>query len=143
MGVKRRPEDRTSDQERVLKRVFKYSPKLKEAYRYKQQLTKIFDTHLSRANARRRLNAWMERVEQSELSCYDSFKRTLRRKLDYILNYFNERWSSGFVEGLNQKIKVLKRRGYGMFNIGRLFQRIWLDVEGYKRLRLKFGAVAK
>ncbi|MBI5031207.1 MAG: transposase [Chloroflexi bacterium] len=46
-------------------------------------------------------------------------------------NYFVNRNSSGLVEGLNNKLKVLKWRCYGLFNIGHLFQRIFLDLEGY------------
>ncbi len=45
-------------------------------------------------------------------------------------HYFIQRQSSGFVEGLNNKIKVIKRRCYGIYDLGRLFQHIWLDVEG-------------
>ncbi|MFL5801741.1 MAG: transposase [Roseiflexaceae bacterium] len=50
-----------------------------------------------------------------------------------IANYFINRQSSGFVEGLNNKIKVLKRRCYGLRNVVRLFQRLTLDLEGYRR----------
>ena len=42
------------------------------------------------------------------------------------------RHNSGFVEGLNNKIKVLKRRCYGLLNLDRLFQRLFLDLEGYR-----------
>ena len=45
---------------------------------------------------------------------------------------FVHRDSSGFVEGLNNKLKVLKRRCYGLLNLGHLFQRIFLDLEGYR-----------
>ena len=38
---------------------------------------------------------------------------------------------SGFVEGLNNKIKVIKRRCYGISNIDHLFQHIYLDIFGY------------
>jgi transposase len=40
--------------------------------------------------------------------------------------------SSGFVEGLNNKIEVLTRRSYGLFNLDHLFQRLFLDLEGYR-----------
>jgi transposase len=40
--------------------------------------------------------------------------------------------TSGFVEGLNNKIKVLKRRCFGIFNLGHFFQRLFLDLEGYQ-----------
>jgi len=38
----------------------------------------------------------------------------------------------GFVEGLNHQLKVLKRRGDGLFTRDHLFQRIFLDWEGYR-----------
>lgn len=50
--------------------------------------------------------------------------------MEEITNYFTDRQSSGFVEGLNNKIKVIKRRCYGIFNIQHLFQRIELDLNG-------------
>jgi transposase len=52
--------------------------------------------------------------------------------MEDITNYFHNRHTSGFVEGLNNKIKVLKRRCYGIGNIQHLFQRIYLDLEGYR-----------
>jgi transposase len=48
--------------------------------------------------------------------------------LEQIVNYFIHRHSSGFVEGLNNKIKVIKRRCYGILNAEHLFQRIFLDI---------------
>lgn len=55
------------------------------------------------------------------------------RDIANILNYFKSRKTSGFVEGLNNKIKVLKRRCYGVHKITTLFQRLRLDFQGYKR----------
>jgi transposase len=52
--------------------------------------------------------------------------------MEGITNLLIHRDSSGFVEGFNNKIKVLKRRCYGIFNIQHLFQRIFLDLEGYR-----------
>jgi transposase len=52
--------------------------------------------------------------------------------MDEITNYFLDRSNSGFVEGLNNKIKVLKRRCYGILNLSHLFQRLFLDLEGYR-----------
>jgi hypothetical protein len=53
------------------------------------------------------------------------------RWLELIVNYFIRCQTSGFVEGLNNKLKVLKRRCYGLRNITRFFQRLTLDLEGY------------
>jgi len=57
----------------------------------------------------------------------------LDRWLDLIANYFINHQTSSFVEGLNNKLKVLKRRCYALRNIARLFQRLTLDLEGYRR----------
>ncbi len=58
--------------------------------------------------------------------------KVLRILMDIITNYFISRSSSGWVEGLNNKIKVLKRRSYGIKNLANLFRRIWLDLRGYE-----------
>ncbi|MBU6362223.1 MAG: transposase [Chloroflexi bacterium] len=48
------------------------------------------------------------------------------------MNYFVTRINSGFVEGLNNKIKVIKRRCYRICKITLLSQRIWLALEGFE-----------
>jgi transposase len=53
--------------------------------------------------------------------------------LDPIANYFRQRQTSGFVEGLNNKLKVLKCRCFGIYNLRHLFQRVMLDLDGYRR----------
>ncbi len=50
----------------------------------------------------------------------------------YIANYFNKRRSSGFVEGLNNLIKVAKRRCYGIYKTTPIYQRLFLDLQGFK-----------
>ena len=81
----------------------------------------------------RRIGFWRRRVAKSGLSCFDSFLKLLDTWLDLIANYFINYQTSSFVEGLNNKLKVLKRRCYGLRNVTRLFQRLTLDLEGYRR----------
>jgi transposase len=45
----------------------------------------------------------------SELSCFDSFLIMLDNWMDEITNYLVKRETSGFVEGINDRIKVLRR----------------------------------
>jgi transposase len=49
-----------------------------------------------------------------------------------ITNYSPHRSNSGWIEELNNKIKVLKRRCYGIANPISLFRRIWLNLNGYE-----------
>lgn len=57
--------------------------------------------------------------------------KTLKKHKQDIYNYFINRNSSGFVEGFNNKAKVLKRSCYGITNLKHLFQRLFLDFSGY------------
>src|SRR5829696_4641805 len=104
-----------------------------QAYTLREELTTIFDTARSKADGLRRIRFWRQRVEKSGLRCFDGFLKLLDTWLDLIANYFINRQTSSFVEGLNNKLKVLKRRCYGMRNVVRLFQRLTLDLEGYRR----------
>jgi transposase len=54
------------------------------------------------------------------------------QQMEIVTNYFTHRSNSGWVEGLNNKIKALKRRCYGITNPISLFRRIWLDLSGYE-----------
>jgi len=96
------------------------------------RLTAIFEEQLSLPAAKAKLKRWIIAVAKSGLRCFDRFINTLARWWNEILNYFVERETSGFVEGFNNKIKVLKRRSYGITNLKHLFQRVYLDLEGYR-----------
>ncbi|MGH9856163.1 MAG: transposase, partial [Blastocatellia bacterium] len=97
-----------------------------------EELSAIFDAEHSKESTTRAITNWIKGVKRSGLKCFDTFLTTLDNWLDEITNYFLDRQTSGFQEGFNNKIKVLKRRCYGITNISHLFQRIWLDLEEFK-----------
>ena len=115
----------------TLKLLFKYSPILEMAYVLRNDLTAIFDENISKKKAKTKINSWIRKVRKSGLTCFDKFISTLEKLMDEILNYFIHRYNSGFVEGLNNKVKVLKRRCYGLLNHENLFRRLHLDMCGY------------
>ena len=80
---------------------------------------------------KKRLRQWIQKVHSSGLTCFDQAIKTIENHLDWIANYFICRATSGFVEGLNNKLKVIKRRCYGVKKVSSLFQRLWLDLQGY------------
>jgi transposase len=127
-ALRRSLPNRTEEDVRVLRRLFKHSPLLEAAYYASGILTDIFNRARSKRSARYQIRRWIGLVKGSGLNCFDSFLKTLDKWMEEILNYFVDRQSSGFVEGLNNKIKVIKRRCYGIFNVGHLFQRIFLDL---------------
>jgi transposase len=129
--LRKREPELEEDEKKTLNLLFTYSPDLKLAYQYSHELTAIFESNISKFQAKHKFNSWMNRVQSSGLKCFNSFIKTLSKFKDKISNYFIDRHSSGFVEGLNNKIKSIKRRCYGIFNIQRLFQHIRLDTSGY------------
>ena len=116
----------------ILDRLFAYSPVLQQAYALREQLTAIFEQPPFKNDAKRALREWEAQVADSGLTCFDGFLKTLHRYWEPITNYFVDLLTSGFVEGFNNKLKVLKRRCYGLTNLDHLFQRIFLDLEGYR-----------
>jgi transposase len=131
-AFRKHPADLSPEEQERLARLFTYSPKLEAAYLLREELTTIFEQATSQPQAQEQIRAWQDRVRQSGLNCFDDFLKTLERWWHEITNYLVHRDSSGFVEGLNNKLKVLKRRCYGVLNLGHLFQRIFLDLEGYR-----------
>jgi transposase len=131
-ALRKEKQDLSSEERKTLRRLFRLSPDLKTAYLLQNRLTAIFEEQLSLPAAKTKLKRWIVAVAKSGLRCFDRFINTLGHWWHEILNYFVERETSGFVEGFNNKIKVLKRRSYGMTNLKHLFQRIYLDLEGYR-----------
>ena len=111
--------------------LYKHSPILKKAHNYALKLTQIFNRHSKRKTAMTKINRWIESVEKSDLKIFNTFIKTLTKYKSSIANYFKARKNSGFVEGLNNKIKVMKRRCYGFFKPESYFQRLFLDLKGY------------
>ena len=134
MWAFRKPYETLQWEEKVkLNRLFVYSPAIEQAYTLSQQLTEIFEANHTKETGTQAILAWAKRVRQRQVKAFDSFLTTLNNWLNEITNYFIERQTSGFVEGFNNRIKVLKRRCFGIFDVNRLFQRLTLDLQGYTR----------
>jgi len=131
-ALRKERQDLTPEEHKTLNRLFRLSPDLKTAYDFQNRLTSIFEEHISVKTAKIKIQKWIVAVAKSGLRCFDNFINTLGRWWNEILNYFVARETSGFVEGFINKIKVLKRRCYGITNLAHLFQRIYLDLEGYR-----------
>lgn len=127
-ALRRKSEDLTESEQKVLDLLFECSPTLRKAYALREKLTKIFDTKQTKEAAQASLLKWIAEVEKSGLDCFDKFIATLKERMEIITNYFVNRSNSGWIEGLNNKIKVIKRRCYGLSDVANLFRRIWLEL---------------
>jgi transposase len=121
-----------STERQALERLFTYAPKLYLIHAFRESLRAVFERPLSKTQAQAEINTWVFLVREQHLTCFEPFLKTLAHFFDEITNFFVHRFTSGFVEGLNNKIKVLKRRAFGVFNLAHFFQRLFLDLEGYQ-----------
>ena len=124
----------TKHERAILAPLFRRSPALKVAYKLCCQLTGIYNSKIGQRKASRKLDQWIGKVQASEVKCFNKFIATLRKFKVEIVAYFKGRHTSGFVEGFNNKVKVLKRRCYGIFDENSLFRRLFLDCCGYDML---------
>jgi transposase len=75
-------------------------------------------------SARTALSHWIMTAQNSGLSRFVACGNTMVRWSKGILNSFDCPYTNGFTEGVNNKIKVLKRNAYGYHNFTRFRNRI-------------------
>ena len=109
-------ENLTEEQQKKLSCMLQASPELKSCYELKEAFRDLFNQNLTYQTAEKRLLRWIAQVEATPFKALKSFVNTLRNWWEQILNYFDGRYNNGFAEGVNLKIKMLNRRGYGYRN---------------------------
>lgn len=90
-------------------------------------LTEIFDTAQDRAQAAEAMEFYRELLEEDDSELLEFFA-TYDAHRDGILAYFDERKSSGVVEGVNNKARVITKRCYGVKQAKTLWHRLCLDI---------------
>lgn len=111
------------EQER-LEQLYDLSPALKQLHLFKEAFRDIFQAQQDRDDAIWAIAQWIDSVQQSGQPKLDAFINTLENWANPILNYFNQRTTQGFVEGMNNKLKLIMRRAYGYRNFDRFALRI-------------------
>lgn len=119
--------DLNDKQRAKLETVYQVSPELKVCHQLKEQFRTIFETITDRAKARTALQHWIKRVRKQNVSALQAFLVTLDNWFDLILNYFLEHWTNAFAEGVNNKIKLIKRRAFGFSNFDHFRLRILVE----------------
>jgi transposase len=110
----KRPENLTDKQTVKLKELLQYNLRTMRAYLQREDFQRFWE-YKSAAWAARFLDEWTRRVMRSRLEPMKKVARTLRNHQPLILNWFRARGaiSSGAVEGLNNKVKLVTRKSYG------------------------------
>jgi transposase len=106
----------TVEQEQQLLTALTADNNLRQAYLLKEEFRLIFERIHDREQARRFLMAWIFKVQQTHNRYLLTFVKTLQNWWAEILNYFDERITNGFVEGMNRAIRSIIWRACGFRN---------------------------
>lgn len=102
----------SSDKQTRLKRLLQANTPLTTMYLMKEQFQEFW--RLERPeDAAQFLDKWCEDASNSGIQPLMKMARTFMAQRLRLLNYFRHRISTGKVEGINNKIKTLKRQAYG------------------------------
>lgn len=104
----------TETQQAKLAELKAVSPKLAQMHQLKEGFRALFEA-ASWREALPELLDWMKDAQ----SLFPGAVRTIRRWFGEVLQYFEHRTTSGVMEGLNTRLKLIKRLGYGFRNFER------------------------
>lgn len=107
------PENLNGRQEQIrLRELLDANEALFISYVLKEDLKRLWSCH-SISEAERAWNEWYDRAMTSRVPALVDFARRLSKRIDGILNHCLYPLHTGIVEGINNKIKVIKRMAYG------------------------------
>lgn len=127
---RKRPEELTADQEHQLQDLFAAIPDLERVYHFRWGLTNIFDSPMTREAAADQFDEIRNPLDaaDSDDQVLLEFFNTYDAHRDGILAYFDERKTSGVMEGIINKARVITKRCYGVKSIATLWSRLCLDI---------------
>ncbi len=113
-----------SDEQKQQVNIMLYSsPILSTAHFYKEDFLKILDCK-DKSTAKNAMSRWISNALDCGIPQLVKCAKTMLNWLSGILNSFSAPITNGFIEGCNNKIKVLKRNAYGYRNFKRFRNRI-------------------
>ncbi len=112
----------TLEQKDKLEQVKKVDPILAVMHSLKEQFRNIFEVSANWVEGLLSLGDWLRDAQDYSPQSIG----TIRRWVGEIIAYFDCRTTQGTVEGINNKIKLIKRRGYGFRNFDNFSKRCFL-----------------
>ena len=108
-------ENLSTDARKGLKTLLAANKRLNTAYLLKESFGQLWDYNRE-GWARRFFENWKEQLKWQRLKPFEKFARMIDRHWDGIAAYCEaeNKVALGFVEGLNNKIRVIQRRAYGL-----------------------------
>jgi len=101
----------------ILNELLNIDDELNRGYQLKELFLDIIRHDLTPEEAKVELENWIDLCNESNINEFIEASKTINNWLEYICNSFiDKRFSNGYTEGLNNKIKVIKRTAYGFRN---------------------------
>ena len=119
----KRIEKLTEEEMDRLALMFEIAPRLADAYRIKNEFLDVIRLKSSN-EGKQRLIDWLFSVEVMDLPEFYDCTKAYHNWFQEIINSMDVPWTNGFIEGCNNKTKVLKRVSYGMRNFNNFRKRI-------------------
>lgn len=119
----KRTDKLTEDEVNQLALMFEITPRLADAYRLKNEFLTVIRSKSS-SEGRQRLVDWLFAVEVMDLPEFHDCTKAYHNWFQEILNSMDVPWTNGFIEGCNNKTKVLKRTCFGLPNFRNFRNRI-------------------
>ena len=85
---------------------------LMKGYYLKESLREIW-MQVSKEKAEQVLKDWVQQAQDSKVPLLQKFAATLHAHRSGILSWYDHHISTGKIEGINNKIKTMKRQAYG------------------------------
>ncbi|MFH1249746.1 MAG: transposase, partial [bacterium] len=85
---------------------------LSTVYILKDELKHLW-SYTSEAWFKKAFNAWYRKAIYSKIEPLKEFARSLKRRIDGIIAHCKHKLNTSFLEGMNNKIKVIKRVAFG------------------------------
>lgn len=122
-AILKNEKDLNDKQKDKLVQVQNVSDRLKIMHQLKEEFRKIFEETEEWTDGLLGLGKWLSIAQKYFINS----KSTIYRWFDEILAYFDNRTTSGMVEGINNKLKLIKRSGYGFTNFENFRNRCLLN----------------
>lgn len=123
-SVLKTPESQTATDRIRLSEVAALNQRVYRAYLLKEELRALYTCSMEAAESH--LEAWLAWASRSRLRPFVRVARTLRTYREGVLAAIRLGLSNGRLEGLNNKVGVIKRRSYGFHSAAALIAMIYL-----------------
>jgi transposase len=118
------------EQEAQLCAILNVSDELRAIYLLKEEFRTICDRITDRARAECFLSAWIWKAMATGSRYLIRFAKTLRNWWHEFLNYFDDRVTQGFVEGINRAIRGIINRAFGYRNFDNFRLQVLVECAG-------------